>query len=57
MLQTYLLHDYCFYGQVLDNQRFNVDVEPFPRTIEIANRCADLESFRAAEPARQPDAS
>ncbi|NNF17386.1 MAG: maleylacetoacetate isomerase [Gammaproteobacteria bacterium] len=50
------LADICLYAQVLNNQRFNVDMTPFPNISEIFARCESLPAFANAHPARQPDA-
>lgn len=48
--------DICLYAQVLNNQRFKVDMEPYPRIREIHARCEAVEAFAKAHPMQQPDA-
>jgi maleylpyruvate isomerase len=42
--------------QVFNAQRFGVDVSRFPLISGIVERCNQLDAFRAAHPAQQPDA-
>lgn len=51
------LADICIYAQMLNNQRFNVEVNEYPRLVEIYERCAKLPEFERAHPANQPDAT
>lgn len=53
---TPTLADICLYAQVLNNQRFDVDMSAYPSIRAIHARCEALEAFAAAHPARQPDA-
>jgi maleylpyruvate isomerase len=50
------LADICLYAQVLNNQRFNVDMTPFPTIQRIYETCAALPAFVEANPQNQPDA-
>lgn len=51
------LADICLYAQALNNQRFDVDMSPYPTINAIVERLATVDAFRDAEPARQIDAS
>ncbi|CAL95040.1 maleylacetoacetate isomerase [Azoarcus olearius] len=42
--------------QVESARRFNVDLTPYPNILAIDAACAELDAFRRAAPARQPDA-
>ena len=48
--------DCCLIPQIYSAERFNTDLAPFPRLLEIAARAADHPAFAAAHPDRQPDA-
>lgn len=50
------LADLHLVTQLLGARRFGVEVEAFPRLLEIERRCAALPAFQAAHPDRQPDA-
>ena len=50
------LADVYLVPQVYSARRFEVDLTPFPTIIEIDEACAELDAFRAAEPANQVDA-
>ena len=54
---TPTLADICLYAQVLNNQRFEVDMQGYPAIREIYTRCEELEAFANAHPSRQPDAT
>jgi len=48
----------CFLvPQVFNAERFDCDLAPYPRLMEIAETCRTLDAFRAAAPENQPDAS
>ena len=51
------LADCCLLPQVYNAQRFECDLEPFPRLREVAVRLHELPAFAAAAPERQPDAA
>jgi len=53
---TPTLADICLYAQVLNNQRFNISSATWPTIARIFRNCEELEAFRAAAPAHQPDA-
>jgi maleylpyruvate isomerase len=53
---TPTLADCCLVPQVYSAARFNVDLSPFPRILEIEERAARHPAFAAAHPSRQPDA-
>jgi glutathione S-transferase len=42
--------------QVYNAERFDCNLEPYPRIREIAARARALDAFRAASPEQQPDA-
>lgn len=48
--------DICLYAQVLNNQRFAVDVHPYPTIARIFEACAAMPAFADAAPDKQPDA-
>lgn len=50
------LADICLYAQVLNNARFNVDMNRYPTIDRIYQACAEIPAFAQAAPARQPDA-
>lgn len=49
------LADICLYAQVLNNQRFDVDMAPYPVIRAIHHECEALEAFARAHPSAQPD--
>ena len=51
------LADICLYAQVLNNQRFKVDMSGYPTILEIFERCQQIDAFARAHPANQPDAT
>lgn len=48
--------DCCLVPQVFSAQRFNVDLSPFPRVMQVFANCQALPAFADAQPSRQPDA-
>jgi maleylacetoacetate isomerase len=50
------LADICLVPQVFNAQRFDCDLSPYPRCLEIAARCNEIEAFADAAPGKQPDA-
>ncbi len=48
--------DICLVAQVANNQRFNLDMTPYPVISRINAACLELPAFRRAAPANQPDA-
>ena len=48
--------DICLYAQVLNNQRFSVDMSSYPKINEIHARCEAVDAFASAHPSQQPDA-
>lgn len=48
--------DCCLVPQVYSAQRFGIDLAPWPAIARISAHCAELEPFRRAHPADQPDA-
>jgi len=50
------LADVYLIPQVESARRFGVDLSPYPRIVAIDRHCAELDAFRLAAPALQPDA-
>jgi len=50
------LADVYLVPQVESARRFNVDLGPYPNIVAIDRRCGELDAFRRAAPAVQPDA-
>jgi maleylpyruvate isomerase len=50
------LADICLVPQVINNTRFNVDMTPYPTISRINAACLELDAFKKALPANQPDA-
>lgn len=50
------LADLCLVPQIGNARRFGIDLDRWPRLMEIENRCNALSAFRAASPSNQPDA-
>ena len=48
--------DIVLVPQVANANRFNVDLAPFPTIRRINDACLELDAFRKAAPANQPDA-
>ena len=48
--------DICLVPQVINNKRFNIDMQPYPTIARIAAECLKLPAFADAMPERQPDA-
>lgn len=53
---TPTLADICLVPQVFSGQRFEVDLSPYPKIMEIFDRLNTLPAFADAAPGRQPDA-
>jgi maleylacetoacetate isomerase/maleylpyruvate isomerase len=53
---TPTMADCCLVPQLYNARRFECDLTPYPTVVAIAERCAALEPFAAAQPERQPDA-
>jgi maleylpyruvate isomerase len=51
------LADAYLVPQVESARRFKVDLTPFPHIVAIDRACAELDAFKRAAPALQPDAS
>lgn len=51
------LADICLVPQVANAERFECDLSAYPAIRRIAAHCRDLEAFRRAAPAEQPDAT
>lgn len=49
--------DVCLVPQLYSARRFNVDVEKYPRLLEVERALSDIPAFAAAHPDRQPDAA
>jgi len=50
------LADVYLVPQVESARRFNVDLRPYPNIVAIDRACGELDAFRRAAPAVQPDA-
>jgi maleylpyruvate isomerase len=50
------LADVCLVPQLANARRFDVDLEPWPRLLQIERNCNALAAFSAAAPANQADA-
>jgi maleylpyruvate isomerase len=50
------LADICLVPQVANGGRFGVDMTPYPTIRRINDACMELDAFRSAAPAAQPDA-
>ncbi len=50
------LSDIFLVPQVFNARRFDCDLSPYPRLVEIADRCGTLDAFARAAPENQPDA-
>ena len=53
---TATLADVYLIPQVESARRFNVDLTPYPNIVAIDRACGELDAFRRAAPAVQPDA-
>lgn len=53
---TPTLADVYLVPQVESARRFNVDLSPYPNIVAVDRACAELDAFRRAAPALQPDA-
>ena len=49
--------DLCLCGQVLNNRRFDMSLEPYPTIARIHDAAMELPAFYQAAPERQPDAA
>ncbi len=50
------LADICLAGQVINNERFNVDMSLYPTIQRVHSSCMALDAFKKAHPSAQPDA-
>lgn len=50
------LADCCLVPQMFNAERFGLDLGPYPLLRGIAQRCGELDAFKKAHPAAQPDA-
>jgi maleylacetoacetate isomerase len=50
------LADICLVPQLFNARRFDCDLTPYPRMLEIESACQALPPFADAHPSRQPDA-
>ena len=48
--------DLCLVPQLYNARRFNVNLDQYPRLLEIENRLSELPAFAKAHPDQQPDA-
>ncbi len=51
------LADICLVPQIFNALRFQCDLKPLPRIMEIYETCMALEAFQLAAPGAQPDAA
>lgn len=51
------LADICLVAQAYNAHRWGVDLQPYPRVVEIEQRCLALPAFDAARPENQKDAT
>jgi maleylacetoacetate isomerase len=49
------LADIALVPQVVNAERYRLDLEPYPTITRIFDRCMKLDAFAAAHPSRQPD--
>jgi len=49
--------DCCLVPQVFNAKRYDCDLAPYPTVMKLFDECMKLESFIAAQPAKQPDAA
>jgi maleylacetoacetate isomerase len=54
--ESLTLADVCLVPQMFNARRFEVDVKAYPRLVEIDAALAEIDAFRDAHPALQPDA-
>ena len=54
--ETPSMADICLAAQVVNNQRFDVDMSPYPVLSRIHETCMEHPAFDSAHPANQPDA-
>jgi maleylpyruvate isomerase len=50
------LADICLVPQLYNARRFDVDLSPFPKAVEVDGRARTLPAFAQASPENQPDA-
>jgi maleylacetoacetate isomerase len=48
--------DLCLIPQLYNARRFKVDVDKYPRLLEVESNCQALDAFKRAVPEAQPDA-
>jgi len=53
---TPTMADICLYGQMFNNQRFDLDMTAYPTIMTIFRACECLPAFADAAPLNQPDA-
>ena len=56
MGDTPTMADCCLVPQLANARRLDTDLSGMPTLLRIEENCAQLDAFRQAEPARQPDA-
>jgi maleylpyruvate isomerase len=49
--------DICLVPQIFNARRYETDLGPYPRTMQIFDECMKLDAFKRAEPSAQPEAS
>lgn len=53
---TISMADVCLVPQVANAQRFDCDLKPYPKLMQIFANCEALPAVQAAHPSKQPDA-
>ncbi len=53
---TPTLADICLYAQMFNNERFGLDMAPYPTVTRIFRACSQIQAFVKANPLAQPDA-
>lgn len=51
------LADVCLVPQLYNARRFELDLTPYPRIVQIEQACLELEAFNKARPENQPQGS
>ncbi len=53
---TPTMADCCLVPQIINAQRFDCDLSPYPTVMRVHETCMSLDAFADAQPSRQPDA-
>ncbi len=54
---TPTMADCCLIPQIFNAKRFECDLSPYPKIIQIVENCEALPAFAKAHPSKQPDAA